>query len=273
MVKNPHPHGVNHEPSVLTSPSPLNVDRSAVFCDSTHMTPRLGFSTLAALAALSCSNAASAQDAPGATVGGIAAASNIDSRTELSFAGAFGYRFSHVVGFELEATVVPTLKSASPSSRVVIQSSSGTIVTSVSQTSALAYTSLQIYPGPTLSDYGGRAVIFSSNVRVDIPTTSTRLTPYFVAGGGVAHVRRTATFTYTSPLALAPTPVPLPIPRSTIVEPIESSATDLALTVGGGLGVGLASHVSLDVDLRYFRLVGDQDQNMGRFGVGVRYRF
>jgi hypothetical protein len=31
--------------------------------------------------------------------------------------------------------------------------------------------------------------------------------------------------------------------------------------------------MSVDADLRMFRLLGSQDQNMGRFGLGIRYRF
>jgi hypothetical protein len=31
--------------------------------------------------------------------------------------------------------------------------------------------------------------------------------------------------------------------------------------------------MSVDADLRLFRLIGNEDLNVGRFGVGVRYRF
>ena len=31
--------------------------------------------------------------------------------------------------------------------------------------------------------------------------------------------------------------------------------------------------LSIEVDLRLFRLLGYDDTNVGRFGVGVRYRF
>jgi hypothetical protein len=47
----------------------------------------------------------------------------------------------------------------------------------------------------------------------------------------------------------------------------------MALTLGGGAGVRVASSLWLDVDLRLFRLLGDDDRNLGRFGVGVRYAF
>ena len=132
---------------------------------------------------------------------------------------------------------------------------------------------VQIYPPPTYTNPGGRAVIFSTNAHIDIPTITTRVTPYFVAGGGIASVRRTAEYIFPVPLATgAPqgSLIPVPIPRPA---PISSSVTDLALTLGGGLDVGVISRLSIEVDLRYFRLLGERDQNVGRFGAGARYRF
>jgi opacity protein-like surface antigen len=120
-------------------------------------------------------------------------------------------------------------------------------------------------------------VFFTNNVRVSIPTSSTRLQPYFVAGGGIASIRRTADFVYTFPVL---TPAPLPpginiptLPVSTFSDHVTSSSVDLALTLGGGLDVRVASQLSIEADLRLFRLMGDTDRNVGRFGVGVRYRF
>src|SRR5678809_1370860 len=80
--------------------------------------------------------------------------------------------------------------------------------------STTASTSVAIFPGPTFSNLGGRIVMLTNTARIDIPTTSTRVTPFFSAGGGVANVRRTADFSYQ---LLAPLPVPgtptLPIVR------------------------------------------------------------
>jgi 3-hydroxyacyl-CoA dehydrogenase len=45
------------------------------------------------------------------------------------------------------------------------------------------------------------------------------------------------------------------------------------MTLGGGLDVRVASQLSIEADLRLFRLMGETDRNVGRFGVGVRYRF
>ncbi len=59
----------------------------------------------AAVALIYMPAAALAQDDRGASVSGAVSATNMDSGTEFSFSGAFGYRFSRVVGFELETTV------------------------------------------------------------------------------------------------------------------------------------------------------------------------
>jgi opacity protein-like surface antigen len=215
-------------------------------------------------------SAARGQDDRGANVGGSVSATNMESRTALSFSGAFGYRLSRVVGLEIETTVVPTLKSTFPG--VTIQTASADAV------SQLGAPGLVIFPPPTFTNPKGRAVIFSNNVRVTIPTTTPRLEPFFIAGGGIASVRHTADFGYpvASPLSTPslPTGAPIPLPQFRIVtQPVTSSVVDLALTLGGGLSVRVGSRVSVDADLRMFRLLGGQDQNVGRFGLGVRYRF
>src|SRR5438105_4269334 len=46
----------------------------------------------------------------GATVGGVLAATSIDSRTEAAVAAAVGYRMNRFLGFGLELTSIPTLK-------------------------------------------------------------------------------------------------------------------------------------------------------------------
>jgi len=215
--------------------------------------------------------AVSAQDR-GATIGGSASAANMESRTEVAYAGTFGYRFSRVVGMEIEAIFVPAVRSPFPANPVVIQSASSAFAD-------VSRGSVQIYPVPTYDNPGGRIVIFSNGVRIDIPTTTSRLTPYFVAGGGMASVRRTVDFTYPYPILVtqgspsSPISPGIPVSLRPITEHITSSSSDLALTLGGGLGVRVASQLAVDADLRLFRLLGQQDRNLGRFGVGVRYRF
>jgi opacity protein-like surface antigen len=208
------------------------------------------------------------QDA-GATVSASVGATNMASRTELTFTGTAGYRFNRVIGLEIEVTAVPTLHSSFPtiaSSPIVIQ---GTTTLPSPIPSPVI-----IYAPPTYTSPDGRAVIFTNNVRVDLPTTTAVLTPYFVAGGGVANVRRSAdlTFPYPLPLAAAAATSAIPVPLR-IIQPVSTSETDLALTLGGGVAVRATSHVSIDGDVRFFRLFGGSDTNAGRFGVGVRYRF
>ena len=211
-----------------------------------------------------------AQDSRGASVSGVVSAALFDSQTQLSLSGAFAYRFSQVVGLELEATVVPRLRSAYPDGDryVILASRPG----------------LAIFPPPRFENVDGRMVIVSNNVRIAVPTTSARLEPYFVAGGGIASVRRTADYVWVYPYcpaclatadALPPDIargllVPMPSP---ITETIRSSSVDLALTLGGGVSVRVTSQLAVDADLRTYRLLGEQDRSVGRFGVGVRYRF
>jgi opacity protein-like surface antigen len=221
---------------------------------------------------LGVSAVASAQDR-GAAVSGSVFAVNMDSRTGAALSGALAYRFSRVVELEIETTWVPKVRSAWPTGPVVIQlSQSSTFFTSGS----VVPNSSQIFPAPYYANPGGRIVMFTNAARINIPTTSSRLNPYFAAGGGVAHTRRTADFIYPIFLPVTVTaPVPSnapPLVRQT-TERVTAATTDLALTLGGGVDVRIASALSVDADLRLFRLLGQEDRNLGRFGVGLRYRF
>jgi opacity protein-like surface antigen len=130
-----------------------------------------------------------------------------------------------------------------------------------------------ILPGASVKGADGRAVYFTTNIRVQLPTSSARITPYFIAGGGSASIRRSTDIMLPIPLAISPgIPFPIPIP-SPIIEHITQSSTNLTLTLGGGVDVSVASHVSVGGDVRYYRLLGDEDSNVGRFGAVIRYRF
>jgi hypothetical protein len=216
------------------------------------------------IAVLSLPGTVRAQDDRGASVGAGVSATNMESRTELSFSAAFGYRFSRVVGLEIETTVVPTIKSPFP----------GAPIQALSTTSSASI--IQILPAPAFTNPNGRLVIMSNNVRIVIPTTTSRLEPFFVAGGGVASLRHTADYVYSFPPILTPlvgVAVP-PLPSfPTVTQHVTSSTVNLALTLGGGVGVRVAPQVWVDADLRLFRILGDDDRNVGRFGVGLRYRF
>jgi opacity protein-like surface antigen len=125
----------------------------------------------------------------------------------------------------------------------------------------------------------GQATMFTTNVRVEIPTTSTRVIPFAVAGGGVAAIRTRFTQIYPAPLIeTLPRLVNETVPtRFTTIAPYEFSvdgyATKLALTLGGGVSWLVTPRLSADADFRYSYLGGIENLNMGRFGAGVSYRF
>jgi opacity protein-like surface antigen len=110
----------------------------------------------------------------------------------------------------------------------------------------------------------GQATVFTANVHVELPAVTARFIPYVVGGGGGANIKET--------FALQPA-VPPGIPVVIAPQAMTRSSTDLALTAGGGVSLLAGPRVSIDVDLRYLRLMADRDRNVGRFGVGVSYRF
>jgi opacity protein-like surface antigen len=224
------------------------------------MTPRILVSC--AITVLCLSSGARAQ-ALGASVSGNVSAINIDSHTTVAYTGAFDYRFSNVVGLELELTYAPSLEPRFSSSIIQPLPASSSII------------GLPI-PAPTFANGTGRAVIFSNNVRVAVPTTTARLEPFFVAGGGVANVQQTADLRYTFPtIGGAVAGGPLVLGTQTLSQRVTSSSVGLALTLGGGVGIKATEHLWIDADLRLIRVMGerDQDQNVGRFGAAARYRF
>jgi outer membrane protein with beta-barrel domain len=219
------------------------------------------------------SSAAPAQDNRSVSVGASASAANLESRTSWSVAGSFEYRFNRVAGLEVEATAIPTLKSTV--SPILFPASSVSSFLSVSGPAGSVTSLLRPSLFPTrFENEGGRAVIFTNNVRVHIPTTADRIDPYFVAGGGIASIRRTADLVF-GPLTLTPDLIALGlrVPAPSFRQPFTSSSVDLALTIGGGVSIRALPHMWIDGDLRLFRLLGDEDRNLGRFGAGVRYRF
>ena len=205
---------------------------------------------------------ASAQDKTASIAGNISAF-NMDSHTSVAYSGSVDFRFTRVVGLEIEATFVPSLKSPYPGSNTLTDGLNGS--------SSGLYIGI---PSVTLSNEDGRAVIWSNNVRVAIPTTTTRVEPFFVAGGGVASIKHTADFNLAiPPINFAVIGVPPVGGSRTITQPLSTSSTGLALTMGGGVGIKAATHLWIDADLRLIRILGTEDQNVGRFGVDVRYGF
>ena len=229
------------------------------------MNPRVA-GTLFVLLLLS--SAASAQDDRGVSAGGSVSATNFESTTSWSFAGSFEYRFNRVAGLEIEATVVPSLKSESPDVRILAASSSSSFIAA-----QLSLGPAVTFPTSLFVNQRGRAIFFTNNVRVHVPTTVSRIDPYVVAGGGVANV--THTVDYNPIIFNVPTRGSIVSPAifPPITQPLTTSTTSLALTLGGGVGIRVTGGLWVEGDLRMFRVMGSDDENAGRFGIGARYRF
>jgi opacity protein-like surface antigen len=176
---------------------------------------------------------------------GVVAATSIESGIKPAGAVAVGFGVNRLASVGVEVTVVPTLKpDGDARDRVALAAPVG-------MTSAAS---------------GGRATIFTTNVRVEIPAVGTRIIPYVIGGGGVANVKEDFTIGLAGSGASATQVVN---PRASLTE----SSTALALTAGGGVSVVIAQHLSLDADARYVRLISGRDLNVRRFGVGLSYRF
>jgi opacity protein-like surface antigen len=206
---------------------------------------------------------ASAQDRS-ASVGGGVSAFNMDSHTSVAYTASVDFRFTRVLGLELEGTFVPSLSAPYPNSDLIARTGAVDIFPTLPPIST--------FPLFSLSNEGGRVAIWSNNVRVVIPTTAARLEPFFVAGGGVASVRHTADITLSLP------PLGIVIPgispgARTFTQPLSTSSVGLSLTLGGGVGIRATDHLRIDADLRLIRIMDDDDKNVGRFGVAVGYRF
>ncbi|MCC7415880.1 MAG: outer membrane beta-barrel protein [Acidobacteria bacterium] len=206
---------------------------------------------------------ASAQDGRRTSVSATVSAASVDSSTQAAFSAAVLYGFTRIVGLEVEATIVPRLRAAYPQDDFTILGSP-------------VFAPL-IYPPPRYDDPDGRLVIATNNVRVAVPTTAARIEPYFVAGAGAASVRRTATYVYPAlgdaGMAAALRALGLMRQPAGFGARVRASRLEMALTLGGGVGVRVGRRVAVDADLRLFRLLGAEDRSLGRFGVGVRYRF
>jgi opacity protein-like surface antigen len=206
---------------------------------------------------------ARAQDRSASVSGGVSAF-NMDSHTSVAYTASVDFRFTRVLGLELEGTFVPSLSAPYPNSDLIARTGVVDIFATIPPISTI--------PLFSLSNEGGRVAIWSNNVRVVIPTTAARLEPFFVAGGGVASVRHTADITLSLP------PLGIVIPgisqgARTFAQPLSTSSVGLSLTLGGGVGIRATDHLRIDADLRLIRIMDDDDKNVGRFGVAVGYRF
>ena len=215
----------------------------------TSPSPVRSIQALLALLLLSTAVPAMAQSPQGAIVSGSVGATAVDSQTAWSFSAAGGYRFNRTFGMGLEFSQAPSIDSDDN-------------------------VFLPIGRPVDFLDVSGQLTTFTANIRLEVPTTSSRFIPYAVAGGGVANMKRSY-----GPISLASQVISVPelLLPAAIYPPsccgYRLSTTSLALTVGGGLSILTGEHLSIDVDLRYLRLMDVTDDNIGRFGVGASYRF
>jgi hypothetical protein len=133
-----------------------------------------------------------------------------ENSTDFYVAGGIGYRLNDTIGFGMELTSIalhPEIETVSDA----------------------------LLPIVRYSDAKGRATVFTTNLRLELPISSRRIIPFAVGGGGVANVSQSAMLTITPP--------------------------------------PLGGFVPVDVDARYLGFMGRDGGSIGRFGVGVGYRF
>ena len=225
----------------------------------TVLRPTLPAFVIVLLACASSATPALAQTSQGAIVSGIASAFVTDSETAVSISVGTGYRFNRAFGLGIEFTAAPSVDS--------------------DQEFPLALPSRGL-PVDFL-ERESQVMVFTTNVRLEVPTTSSRFVPYAVAGGGVANVKESvdAIIALSSPrpiLVQGPSIVPgidFPATYPPIPYSYRLSTTSLALTLGGGVSLLAGEHLSIDVDLRYLRILDTRNRNIGRFGAGASYRF
>src|SRR5262245_34353760 len=123
------------------------------------MTPLRSIAILLMLFSL-CASDGLAQPTSGAIVGGTVGVAFVDSESDLNVTASAGYRFNRAFGLGVELTMMPSLPRNLPS----------------------------YYPFARIDNASGSITSFTTNVRLEIPTTPARIIPYVVMGGGVANV-------------------------------------------------------------------------------------
>jgi opacity protein-like surface antigen len=189
----------------------------------------------------------------GAIVNGAIGAFVSDNATNLEISGGIGYRFNRAIAFGIEFTQVPNLDTDGQ----------------------YALSTLRICCGlPGGPDAQGHATVFTTNVRVEVPTTMRRVLPFVVGGGGIASVtEKFPIIYYATPLATASITVPVPDIVPGPQQLISNTTLAMALTLGGGASIMMNDHLSIDGDLRVLKLLADTGRTIGRFQVGASYRF
>lgn len=211
-----------------------------------------GFMLIAPLA-----GAARAQTDHGALVSGLVSASVTENDTAPTVSGFVGYRFNRALGLgvELSSMWVEPFNESSLSG--------GELTTN------------PVLLRPNLSNVDGRITLFTTNVRLEIPTVFARVIPYATGGGGMANYDRSFDVLYPPlPAIIDPlTGRPITVATPQGMQRINESQLYMALTLGGGVSLLWTRHMTVDVDARCVALLGSNGGTIGRFGGGVSYRF
>ena len=190
----------------------------------------------------------------GAVVSGAVGVGVVDDATDFEVSGAVGYRFNRTIGFGLEFTHVPSF-----------------------ETTSQYGSALRICCGLPDRRAEGHATVFTTNFRVDVPTTMRRVLPFVVGGGGIASVtEKFPLIYYAVPLASELASLGLSIPTPNVLpgpQVISNTTLAMALTLGGGVSLMLTDHLAVEPDLRVLKLLADDSRTVGRFQVGLSYRF
>jgi opacity protein-like surface antigen len=204
---------------------------------------------------------ASGQTDRGAFAGITASAITIEDGTNAAIAATMGYRFTPIVSLGMELTFVPSLDTDFPDVPIPLASRDFGI--------GFPY-------GVTFDDSDGHATIFTTNLRLTVPTASPRIAPYLVGGAGVATITEEIDYAITYPpiilAQIAPTIFPPPV-FAPIRQSISVTRSDFAVTIGGGVSMRGTERWWFDVEARYFGVMGDRDIQSGRYGGGVTFRF
>jgi hypothetical protein len=214
----------------------------------------------AALLILTTTGSAAAQTDHGPLVSGIVSATAVNGETSPSFSGFAGYRFNRAFGLGVEITSIRSVEPRFGDDPIVYAPLTG------------ASTLIYPYPYPRFSDLDGTITVFTTNARLEIPTVSRRVTPFAIAGGGIANQSYRYTLSYDPRIlavAGAAAPTGLTIPSRAI----SSSVVHMVMTLGGGVSLLWTDHLAIDIEARVVALRGNGDGELGRFGVGASYRF
>lgn len=244
---------------------------------------------VAAALTLTLTAPSSAQStATGPVLSAVGSAVMSDDHTGWGGSVSFGYQFNSTVELQVELTGTPEVRRGFEGPRIAANRQAtmaesfvrgagqrGIPAASLPSTSTVvAGLRTAIFP---VRDEPDRALFFTTNARVHLPLTTTRIVPYVTAGGGVGHLQRTQVIDY-GPLFLQAGPLGTSLPFGPGIDPAfrqeyTFSETTMVLTLGGGAAFKLTDRFSVDVDLRAFRSLGNEDTTIGRFGGGMSYRF